>query len=173
MACFDRGVAKERLGDLASAMTDFNRALEINPKNLAAYDARAWARFLKNDLAGAIADATRAIQLDPGSGRAYGTRGWARYCSGDTPGALEDCGKAINLFKSESTALFLDRGMLDFISGDYDRALVSWEKAIQQDAAVQRELQVWMQRARANLQAKAQAEEWAAQGAKSPHLQFQ
>ena len=59
----NRGIKKAKNGDLDGAIADFDRAMQLNPKDDAPYYNRAQARRLKNDTAGAIADYTRAIEL--------------------------------------------------------------------------------------------------------------
>ena len=59
----NRGIEKAKNGDLDGAMADFDRAIELNPKNDAPFYNRAQAKRLKKDAAGAIADYTRAIEL--------------------------------------------------------------------------------------------------------------
>ena len=157
---------------MAGALADFDRAIGINPRRASAHSARGWVKFLRDDFAGGAADAGHAIQLDSGYPNAYETRGWARYGLGDVAGAVEDFKKAAALFKPDSAGVLLDRGMLGFIAGDYGRAISSWERAFSKDATLGRELHSWMERAKANVEAKAQAEEWAARGSKSPHLRY-
>ena len=59
----NRGIEKAKNGDLDGAMADFDRAIELNPKDDAPFYNRAQAKRLKKDAAGAIADYTRAIEL--------------------------------------------------------------------------------------------------------------
>jgi tetratricopeptide (TPR) repeat protein len=108
---------------------------------------------LKNDFDPAISDATRAIQLDSKYGFSYGTRGWSRYGKGDLAGALEDCAKAVELEGVNSLDAAGDQGMIDFINNDYKRAVDSWQRAAQADASVQREIQPWIEKAKAKLSA--------------------
>ena len=133
------------------AIADYNQAIQINPTNSSDYDGRAWAKFQKNDFDAAIADAVEAIRLNPTNGYAYGTRGWARFGKGDTSGAVEDCRKAIELYGTNSVAIAYDQGMLDFINGDFQKAVTSWEKVIQSDVTLKRELQPWIEKAKAKL----------------------
>ena len=56
------GIEKAKNGDLDGAIADFDRAIELNPKDDAPYYNRAQAKRLKKDAAGAIADYTRAIE---------------------------------------------------------------------------------------------------------------
>jgi tetratricopeptide (TPR) repeat protein len=105
--------------------------------------------YLKGDFDGAISDATHAIQLDPKDGHAYGTRGWARYGKGDLAGALEDCKKAVELFSKDPVSSAYDQGMVDFINGENQKAIDSWQSAIQRAASLKRELQPWIEKAKA------------------------
>jgi tetratricopeptide (TPR) repeat protein len=52
------------LHDPASAIKDFDRAIELNPKYANAYRNRAAARKAAGDLQGAAADLERAKQLE-------------------------------------------------------------------------------------------------------------
>ena len=153
-AYFDREVAKRKKGDWDGAIADANKAIEFNPNYALAYNDRGWAEFQKNDFNTAIADATHSIQLDSTNGYAYGTRGWARYGKGDVAGAVEDCKKAIELSRPNSSEVYCDQGLLNFINDDYEKAIASWEKAIVQDAALKQELQPWLDKAKAKLQEK-------------------
>src|SRR5436190_19962747 len=93
----NRGIEKAKNGDLDGAMADFNRAIELNPKDDAPYYNRAQARRMKNDTAGAIADYTRAIELGSTNPAAYNNRGNARAENNDKDGAIADYTRATEL----------------------------------------------------------------------------
>jgi tetratricopeptide (TPR) repeat protein len=86
----NRGIEKGKNGDLDGAIADFNRAIELDPKDDAPYYNRAQAKRLKKDTAGAIADYTRAIELRPDYARAYYNRAVAKQAKGDKAGAEAD-----------------------------------------------------------------------------------
>jgi tetratricopeptide (TPR) repeat protein len=62
---FNRGLAYKVLGQLKEALTDYSKAIELNPAFGAAYTNRGNVRLLLNDTAGAMKDFRKAIQLDP------------------------------------------------------------------------------------------------------------
>jgi len=93
----NRGIENGKKGDLDGALADFDRAIELNPKDDAAYYNRAQAKRLKKDAAGAIADYTRAIELGSKNPAAYNNRGNARAENNDPAGAIADYTHAIEL----------------------------------------------------------------------------
>jgi tetratricopeptide (TPR) repeat protein len=111
----NRGIEKGKQGDLDGAIADFNRAIELNPKDDAPYYNRAQAKRLKKDTAGAIADYTRAIELGSTNPAAYNNRGNARAENKDLDGAIADYTRAIELKP-------------DYARAHYNRAVVKKDK---------------------------------------------
>ena len=61
----NRGVVKYDQGDLQGALSDYNKALELNPGDAEAYNNRGVVKYERGDLEGATKDFDRAIELDP------------------------------------------------------------------------------------------------------------
>jgi tetratricopeptide (TPR) repeat protein len=59
------------MGDLARAITDYDRALHLNPRLTEAYIDRGKAYGKLNNPVSAMADFDQALDLDPKLGRAY------------------------------------------------------------------------------------------------------
>jgi tetratricopeptide (TPR) repeat protein len=113
----NRGIEKAKNGDLDGAMADFDRAIELNPKDDAPYYNRAQAKRLKKDAAGAIADYTRAIELGSQNPAAYNNRGNARAENNDWDGAIADYTHAIKL-KPDYARAYYNRGVAKQEKGD-------------------------------------------------------
>jgi tetratricopeptide (TPR) repeat protein len=92
-----RGLAREAKGDHDGAVADYNRAIDLNPKDAGAYMNRGFAKQANGDVDGAIADFDRAIDLDPKQPRAYMNRGFAKQANGDQDGAIADYNRALEL----------------------------------------------------------------------------
>src|SRR6266850_7191852 len=75
-------ISKKANGDLDGAISDYTKAIEINPRYAEAYANRGLARKTKADLEGAIADYDKAIALNPRLKEAYNNRGLARQLKG-------------------------------------------------------------------------------------------
>jgi tetratricopeptide (TPR) repeat protein len=128
----NRGIEKAKSGDLDGAIADFDRAVEINPKDDAPYYNRAQARGLKNDTAGAIADYTKAIELGSTNPAAYNNRGNARAENNDRDGAIADYTRAIEL-KPDYARAYYNRAMLRKEKGDAAGAAADFKRAKQLD----------------------------------------
>src|SRR5438445_174606 len=126
----NRGIEKAKNGDLDGALADFNRAIELNPKDDAPYYNRAQARRLKNDTAGAIADYTRAIELGSTNPAAYNNRGNARAENNDRDDAIADYTRVIEL-DPKNVGAYNNRGILKARNNDPDGAVADYNQAIQ------------------------------------------
>ena len=109
-------------------MADFDRAIELNPKDDAPYYNRAQAKRLKKDTAGAIADYTRAIELGSTNPAAYNNRGNARSENNDRDGAIADYTRAIEL-KPDYARAYYNRAVTKEAKGDETGAEADFKMA--------------------------------------------
>ena len=73
LAYNNRGIAKRKFGDVQGSITDYNKAIEINPQLPDAYKNRGLAKELVRDLKGACADWKEASSLGD-----MNAAGWVR-----------------------------------------------------------------------------------------------
>ncbi len=89
------GASCSALRDKEDSIKYYNRIIELNPKNIRAYNKRGLARYEMGDKDGAIEDFNKDRKLDPKNVDAYSNRGLARYDLGDKEGAIRDYTQAI------------------------------------------------------------------------------
>lgn len=128
----NRGVARQKKGDLDGALADYTRAIELNPHDAAPYNNRGLLKMAKGDLDGALADYDRALQISPRNFEIRGNRGVARQKSGDLDGALSDYDIAIKLYHKYALA-YRNRGSVKMARNDLDGALNDFNHAIEFD----------------------------------------
>jgi tetratricopeptide (TPR) repeat protein len=127
-----RGITKGKEGDHQGAISDFTKAIEIDPKNTDAYNNRGNARYALGDKPGAIADYSKAIEINPKYAAAYNNRGNARYALGDKPGAIADYNRAIKIDPKYALA-YANRGNARYALGDKPGAIADYNRAIKID----------------------------------------
>lgn len=115
--------------NLEDAMSDYDRAIEIDPKKTKAYLERGMLKKQLGDISGAMSDFDKAIELDSGNPRAYLERGMILKESGKTFDAMKDFEKAIELDPNNSKG-YLEYAILAFELGQVEGALESLDKAI-------------------------------------------
>ena len=93
----NRGGAYDYKGEYDRAIADFDKAIELNPKDGGAYINRGAVNYHKGEYDRAIADYTQAIKLDPKDAAVYTNRGIAYRRQGDFDRAIADYDKAIEL----------------------------------------------------------------------------
>lgn len=93
----NRANANFVLGEYDAAITDYNKAIELNPKEPTIYFSRALAHFNNKNFASAIADFDKVIELDPAEASAYFKRGSALEKVGSFEKAVSDYQKAVEL----------------------------------------------------------------------------
>ncbi len=122
-----------RLDNLDRAMADYNKSIELNPRNASTLSARGALKQRCKDTAGALADLDRALELAPGNAAAYANRGMVRSALGDYPGAIQDATRSIELNPKQSMAYY-NRGVAKARSEDAPGAIADYTRAIEHDA---------------------------------------
>ena len=109
------------MGDLAGALADFDRALELAPRYTEAYSNRGTARHARGDDAGSVADFEQALEIDPRHAEAYNNRGAARHALGDPRTALADFDLASEAAPREQIDVAVTRGVKPQVQHGRDR----------------------------------------------------
>ena len=99
---FDRGYEKAEKGDYYGAISDYTKAIEINPQNAKAYYNRGFSKSNLKDYYGAISDYTKAIEINPKLIDAYFNRSMDKEKIGDIKGACFDAKKVVSLGDEDS-----------------------------------------------------------------------
>jgi hypothetical protein len=111
------GSYKHHHGNWVGALTDFNRALEINPNNANAYSRRGVVRQLEGDFSGALSDYDQFIALKPDDSdwvRLY--RHTLLWRLGRAP---EDFSKSLAVCKEDST-----KTLASYLAGRLDEKVL-------------------------------------------------
>ena len=122
------GITKMERGNYGEAITDFDRAIELEPDNAGAYSHRGSAKSHVGDIEGAIADFDHAIEIDADDVGAYVSRAISKQHKDDHQGAIADWNHALEL-KPDDGGWYVNRGMVKEIIGDYDGAIADYNRA--------------------------------------------
>ena len=127
-----RGQANLELGQYDQAISEFTKALKIDPRNALAYSSRGLAYELKGQYDQAISDYTKAIEIDPRDALTYRGRGDAYGEKGQYDQAISDYNKAIEIDPRDALT-YGCRGDAYRKKGQYDQAISDYNKAIEID----------------------------------------
>ncbi len=127
---FYRGNANADSGKYKEAITNYDKAIELNPQRAIAYNNRGIANFNLDKHEEAITDYTKAIELNPQYAIAYRNRGIAKLHSGKNEEAIEDYDKAIE-FNPKHAKAYNNRGNAKLHSGKNEEAIEDYNKAIE------------------------------------------
>ena len=129
---FYRGYANANLGKYKEAITNYDKAIELNPQRAEVYNNRGIAKSTLGEPEEAIEDYDKAIKLNPQLSEAYNNRGSANCDLGNHEDAIEDYDKAIDL-NPEFAKLYNNRGSANLNLKNHEEAIEDYDKAIELD----------------------------------------
>jgi tetratricopeptide (TPR) repeat protein len=94
---FKKGKEFSTLNNNDDAISNYSKAIKLDPKMVKAYNNRGVAYVGRNQYEQAIDDFTKVIELDPKHGKAYNNRAIAYWSKGDKEKARQDLEKAKTL----------------------------------------------------------------------------
>ena len=127
----ESGYNKLQSNDYYGAISDFTKAIEIDPNDGYAYRGRGIAKYRLQDYYGAISDCTKLIEINPNQADGYAIRGDAKYWSQDFVGAINDYYKVIEIAPTKDIYSMI--GKAKYWVTDYYGAISDFTKAIEID----------------------------------------
>jgi tetratricopeptide (TPR) repeat protein len=132
VAYVNRGNAYTQRNDYDRALTDFNEAIQLEPRYSMAYNNRGFVLKNKGDSDGAIANFSEAIRIDPRNILAYINRASAYGDKGDYHSAVADGNEAIRISPTSAQA-YHSRAIAYNEIGDDNQAIADDSTAIRID----------------------------------------
>ena len=129
---YNRGNIYGKKGNLIQAISDYTKAIEINPIFTEAYYNRGNTYEKQGNLTQAISDYTKAIETNPKYAAAYCNRGNVYQTQGNLTLAIADYNKALEISPNDSTSLY-NRGLAYYGAEQYGKALTDYTTAISQN----------------------------------------
>ncbi|MEO7311497.1 MAG: WG repeat-containing protein [Chitinophagaceae bacterium] len=114
------------------AIADYNKATDLDPKNLGGYFNRAECLKETEDYSGAILDYDRILELYKDNPGSYFDRAECKYQLKNYAAAIKDYDKAIELYPGHVNAYFY-RGISKMILNNYTDAIQDYSKVIELD----------------------------------------
>ena len=126
---FNRAIDKQDKGDDYGAISDYTKAIKINPSFSIAYYNRGNAKGDLEDYEGAISDYTKVIEINPKDADAYFNRGLAKGKLEDYYGEISDYNKTIEINPRYAKA-YHNRGIAKSNLDDEKGACKDYKKAM-------------------------------------------
>jgi len=124
---YERALANYEYGDLAAALKDFDKTIELEPDFASAFHDRGICRLELDMLDQALEDFNKAIKLDPNYFEAYFNRALIYDSQNKKKEALEDLSKAISI-NPEFGDAYYNRGVY-MLNTDREKACADFKKA--------------------------------------------
>jgi tetratricopeptide (TPR) repeat protein len=128
----NRGNKLLEIGNIAAALEDYKRLLQIDPKNSAGYIGMGHIKYASNDLQGALNYLNIALNLAK-TYEGYITRAVVKIDMKDYAGALADSDSAYQL-NPYRTGTLINKGFIFLQMGNYQDALDTYNHALRLDS---------------------------------------
>ena len=125
-----RGITYADLGEHQKAISEFTKAMEIDPKYAHVHYNRGKVYHESKEYQKAISDYTKAIELDPEYVEAYYNRGNTYTYLSEYKKAIYDYTRAIEIDPKDAVA-YSSRGITYADLGEYQKAISDYTKAIE------------------------------------------
>jgi tetratricopeptide (TPR) repeat protein len=112
------------------AISDYTKALEINPKLAEVYYNRGATYSRKQEYDKAISDYTKSLEINPKLAEAYGNRGATYFHKQEYDKAIADYTKALEI-NPKLTKTYSYRGIAYFRKQEYEKAIADYTKALE------------------------------------------
>jgi len=119
---FEKGKKEYFKGNYAEAIFYYNKAIDLDAKNINFLEARAEARFGNFDYKGTIEDYTKCIESEPEHPWFYLERAVAKNFIGDYVGAIGDFNAAIGIDRGYSEC-YVGRAVSKYLLKNYEGAI--------------------------------------------------
>ena len=126
----NRGFKFFRKGQFEKAISDFNKAIELDPGVTLCYFARGQIYLENKQIDKAISDFNKTIELNPHLIDTYIFRGSAYHMEDQIDKAILDYSKAIEM-KPEDADVYNLRGNVYYKKGEIDKAIADYTRAIE------------------------------------------
>jgi tetratricopeptide (TPR) repeat protein len=136
IAYTNRGLAKEKKGDISAAFEDYKKSAETNPSYALAWNNMGSMKAMLNQQTEAIQYFNKAIATDPKFLNAYMNRAKSKAVLMDHEGALKDYDFYIKNFQGNPD-VYNDRGLERQSLKDYQGSIEDFNKAIEIGPKVQ------------------------------------
>jgi tetratricopeptide (TPR) repeat protein len=129
---YEQGIDNGKKGKLNEALSNFNRAIELNPNYAEAYERRGLTQQLKGWFEDALSDYNKAIEINPKFAEAYNNKGVTYAALRRNEQALSSYNKALEL-KPNYTDAYNNIGALYFGLGQFQEAIANYKKVLEAD----------------------------------------
>src|SRR3990167_1293111 len=126
----NQGNSLAHLGLLDEAICPLDRALEINPGDVMAYNSRGNVYYGRGEFDRAISDFNRALEINPREALAFNNRGNAYDKKGEFDRAIADFNRALEINPRFAEA-YISRGSAYYGRGEFDRAISDFNRALE------------------------------------------
>ena len=124
-----RGAAKDKMGDSAGALADYNQAITANPQHAKALGNRGLFKIKIGDYAGAVVDFNLSLENDPQNALTLDGRGVAKDNLGHHNAAIADFDEALTI-DPQNTKAYNNRGFAKSKMNDYMSAIADYDRAL-------------------------------------------